>query len=66
VTNALSCFYSSIVIGGKRNSIIVPATGLKDLKRLFDEMAKESDKLQPANSFFAESSVKDSPAVDFS
>ncbi len=32
-------------VGGKRNSIIVPTTGLKDFERLFSEMIKASDEL---------------------
>jgi hypothetical protein len=37
-------------VGGKRNSIIVPATGLKEFKKFFDEMAKASDEIQPLKS----------------
>ncbi len=37
-------------VGGKRNSIIVPATGLKEFKRFFDEMTKASDELPPTKS----------------
>ena len=37
-------------VGGKRNSIIVPATGLTEFKRFFDEMTKASDELPPAKS----------------
>jgi hypothetical protein len=32
-------------VGGKRNSIIIPATGLKDFKRLLDEMVVSSNEL---------------------
>ena|SRR5208282_2381834 len=34
-------------VGGKRNSIIIPATGLKDFKKLLDEMATSSNELPP-------------------
>ncbi len=37
-------------VGGKRNSIIVPAAGLQDFKKLFDEMAKASGEIQPPKS----------------
>ena len=36
-------------VGGKRNSIIVPATGLKEFKKFFDEMAKASDEIPAIN-----------------
>lgn len=36
-------------VGGKRNSIIIPATGLNDFKKLLDEMVKVSDEI-PAKS----------------
>jgi hypothetical protein len=36
-------------VGGKRNSIIIPATGLKDFKKLLDEMIKASNELPPKN-----------------
>lgn len=32
-------------VGGKRNSIIIPATGLNDFKNLLDEMVKASDEI---------------------
>ena len=32
-------------VGGKRNSIIIPATGLKEFKRLLDEMVMSSNEL---------------------
>jgi hypothetical protein len=32
-------------VGGKRNSIIIPATGLQDFKRLLDEMVVSSNEL---------------------
>ena len=34
-------------VGGKRNSIIIPATGLKDFKRLLNEMVTSSNELPP-------------------
>jgi len=34
-------------VGGRRNAIIIPATGLKDFKRLLDEMAVSSNALPP-------------------
>jgi hypothetical protein len=34
-------------VGGKRNSIIIPATGLEDFKRLLDEMVTSSNELPP-------------------
>jgi len=35
--------------GGRRDTIIIPAPGLGDFKRLLDEMVKASDKLPPKN-----------------
>ena len=35
-------------LGGRRNSIIVPSTGLKDFKKLLEEMIKASEALPPA------------------
>jgi hypothetical protein len=32
-------------VGSKRNSIIIPATGLNDFKKLLDEMVKASDEI---------------------
>lgn len=32
-------------VGGKRNTIIIPATGLDDFKRLMNEMVKAADEL---------------------
>jgi hypothetical protein len=32
-------------VGGKRNSIIIPATGLNDFKKFMDEMVKASDEI---------------------
>jgi hypothetical protein len=37
-------------VGGKRNTIIIPTTGLKDFTSLFGEMVKASDELPPAKS----------------
>lgn len=37
-------------VGGKRNSIIIPATGLEEFKKLFCEMVKASDEIQPPKS----------------
>jgi hypothetical protein len=37
-------------VGGKRNSIIVPATGLQDFKQLLNEMVKASGELPPPKS----------------
>lgn len=34
-------------IGGRRNSIIIPATGLDEFRKLVDEMAKASDEIPP-------------------
>jgi hypothetical protein len=31
-------------VGGRRNSIIIPATGLEDFKRVLNEMVKASEK----------------------
>lgn len=36
--------------GSKHNSIIIPATGLEDFKRLLDELVKAADELPPAKS----------------
>ena len=36
-------------VGGKRSTIIIPATGLKDFKNLLSEMVKVSDEI-PAKS----------------
>jgi len=35
-------------VGGRRNSIIIPATGLADFKKLLDEMIKAAEELPPA------------------
>ncbi|MGA2801535.1 MAG: PUR family DNA/RNA-binding protein [Verrucomicrobiota bacterium] len=37
-------------VGGKRNSIIIPATGLQDFKQLLNEMVKASGELPPPKS----------------
>ncbi len=34
-------------VGGKRNSIIIPATGLIDFKRALDEMLKADNEIPP-------------------
>ena len=34
-------------VGGRRDSIIVPATGLEDFKKLLDEMVKASSATSP-------------------
>jgi len=34
---------------GKRNTIIIPSTGLKDFKKLLDEMVKASDEIPLKN-----------------
>ena len=36
-------------VGGKRNSIIIPATGLNDFRKLFSEMVKASDEIPAKN-----------------
>ena len=36
-------------VGGRRDTIIIPATGLEDFKRLLDEMVKVSGELPPKN-----------------
>jgi hypothetical protein len=36
-------------VGGRHNSVIVPATGLEDFKKLVDEMVKLSDETPPKN-----------------
>jgi hypothetical protein len=35
-------------IGGRRNAIIIPSTGLVEFKKLLEEMIKASDELPPA------------------
>jgi hypothetical protein len=34
-------------LGGRRNSIIIPSTGLEDFKKLLEEMIKASDEIAP-------------------
>jgi hypothetical protein len=34
-------------VGGRRNIIIIPSTGLAEFKKIVDEMAKASDELPP-------------------
>jgi len=34
-------------VGGRRDTIIIPATGLEDFKRLVDEMVKASGEIPP-------------------
>ena len=34
-------------VGGRRDTIIIPATGLEDFKRLVDEMVKASSEIPP-------------------
>lgn len=36
-------------IGGRHNSIIIPATGLAEFKKLLDEMIQASEELPPAS-----------------
>ena len=36
-------------VGGRRDTIIVPATGLEDFKKLLNEMVKASDEIPPKN-----------------
>jgi hypothetical protein len=36
-------------VGGKRNAIIIPATGLKDFQNLIIEMVKASDEIPAKN-----------------
>jgi hypothetical protein len=36
-------------VGGRRDTIIIPAPGLEDFKRMLDEMVKASDELPPKN-----------------
>ena len=35
-------------IGGRRNSIIIPSTGLREFKQLLEEMIKAAEELPPA------------------
>ncbi len=34
-------------VGGRRDTIIIPAPGLEDFKRLLDDMVKASGEVQP-------------------
>jgi hypothetical protein len=34
-------------VGGRRNIIIIPSTGLAEFKKIVDEMVKASDELRP-------------------
>lgn len=34
-------------VGGRRDTIIIPSTGLADFKKLVDEMVKTSDEIPP-------------------
>lgn len=34
-------------VGGRRDTIIIPATGLEDFKKLMDEMVKASNEIPP-------------------
>lgn len=34
-------------VGGRRDSIIIPATGLTEFRKVFDEMVKASEQAQP-------------------
>jgi hypothetical protein len=36
-------------VGGKRNCIIIPSTGLAEFKNLLDEMVRAADELPPKN-----------------
>lgn len=36
-------------IGGRRNAIIIPSTGLNEFKKLLEEMIKAADELPPAS-----------------
>ena len=36
-------------VGGRRDTIIVPSTGLVDFKRIVDEMVQMADEIQPLN-----------------
>jgi hypothetical protein len=37
-------------VGGRRDTIIIPSTGLEEFKKLLDEMIKASNKLPPKES----------------
>ena len=34
-------------VGGRRDTIIIPSTGLEEFKKMLDEMIKTSNKLPP-------------------
>jgi len=34
-------------VGGRRDTIIIPSTGLEDFRKLFDEMVKASNEIPP-------------------
>ena len=36
-------------VGGRRDTIIIPSTGLEDFKKLLEEMVKASGELPPKN-----------------
>jgi hypothetical protein len=36
-------------VGGRRDTIIIPSTGLEDFKKLLEEMVKASGELPPQN-----------------
>ena len=36
-------------VGGRRDTIIIPATGLEDFKKLLDEMVKAANEIPPKN-----------------
>jgi hypothetical protein len=36
-------------VGGRRDTIIIPSTGLADFKKLVDEMVKAADEIPPKN-----------------
>jgi len=36
-------------VGGRRDTIIIPAPGLEDFKRLLEEMVKASNEIPPKN-----------------
>ena len=36
-------------VGGRRDTIIIPSTGLEDFKKILDEMLKVSNELPPKN-----------------
>jgi hypothetical protein len=36
-------------VGGRRDTIIIPSTGLADFKRIVDEMVREAEEIPPQN-----------------